>query len=349
MYSGSALQTSHPGQPVRSAASRRIGTALRLAALVTAAAVGGCGSVPATINPVTWWHALQGGQIAEQRPPPPGATDPYPNLASVPDRPAPLDPNIRKAVDQGLIADRANAQHEAAAAPIADPPSRTASAGLSGATNPLVPPVVPTKTTPLAPADAAAGPSATLAAANAPPVPDTSVPPPAAPAARARHAPVAPADATPLGQLAEGSTAQMGPLPTLPASPPAPADLPGASPPPPPPIKPPSPPPAAAPLPDGSIAVPFAPTAATLAPDGAAAVHAVTVKWSTAGAKAGIVIIGYGDAASSDPAIQANALTLALLRARATAKALVAEGLPAGAMVTDAQAEGRGAAVRLVN
>ena len=305
-----------------------------------AATVSGCGSVPATINPVTWWHALQGGQIAEQRPPPPGATDPYPNLASVPGRPAPLDPNIRKAVDQGLIADRANAQHEAAAAPIADPPPRTASAGLSGATNPLVPPVAPTKTA--ASADAPPGPSATLAAANAPPVPDSSVPPPAV---RARHAP---ADAAPLGQLAEGSTAQMGALPTLPASPPAPADLPGASPLPPP-IKPPSPPPAATPLPPGSIAVPFAPTAATLAPDGAAAVHATAVQWSNAGAKAGVVIIGYGDAASSDPAIQANALTLALLRARAIAKALVAEGLPAGAMVTDAQAEGRGAAVRLVN
>lgn len=345
MYSGSALQTSHLEDPVRSAASGRIGTALRMAALVMAATVGGCGSVPATINPVTWWHALQGGQIAEQRPPPPGATDPYPNLASVPDRPAPLDPNIRKAVDQGLIADRANAQHEAAAAPIADPPPRTASAGMSGAANPLVPPVAPTKTTPLASSDPPPGPSATLAAANAPPVPDSIVPPTNA---RARHAPVAPADAAPLGQLAEGSTAQMGALPTLPASPPAPADLPGASPLPPP-IKPPSPPPAAAPLPPGSIAVPFAPTAATLAPDGAAAVHATAVQWSNAGAKAGIVIIGYGDAVSSDPAIQANALTLALLRARAIAKALVADGLPAGAMVTDAQSEGRGAAVRLVN
>ena len=34
---------------------------------------------------------------------------------------------------------------------------------------------------------------------------------------------------------------------------------------------------------------------------------------------------------------------------RLVRRALVAEGLPAGAMVTDAQAEGRGAAVRLVN
>ena len=95
--------------------------------------------------------------------------------------------------------------------------------------------------------------------------------------------------------------------------------------------------------------MPFAPAAAALAPDGSVAVHAIAVNWSNSGAKSGIVITGYGDAASSEPAVQANALTLALLRAQAIARALVAEGLPAGAMVTDAQAEGRGAAVRLVN
>ena len=45
--------------------------------------VSGCSSGP-SLNPVTWWHDLQGGKIAEQRPPPPGADEPYPNLASVP-------------------------------------------------------------------------------------------------------------------------------------------------------------------------------------------------------------------------------------------------------------------------
>ena len=34
------------------------------------------------MNPVSWWHDLQGGKIAEERPPPPGADQPYPNLAS---------------------------------------------------------------------------------------------------------------------------------------------------------------------------------------------------------------------------------------------------------------------------
>ncbi|MBS0560560.1 MAG: hypothetical protein JSR21_10945, partial [Proteobacteria bacterium] len=97
-----------------------------LAALLLA----GCASVPDPINPVSWWHSLQGGAIAEQRPPPPGATDPYPNLASVP--PAPPQPNraaLRQITDS-LVADRLNAQHDAAAAPLADPSSPTASPAL---------------------------------------------------------------------------------------------------------------------------------------------------------------------------------------------------------------------------
>ena len=47
----------------------------------------GCSSFPASMNPVSWWHDLQGGKIAEERPPPPGADQPYPNLASVPPKP----------------------------------------------------------------------------------------------------------------------------------------------------------------------------------------------------------------------------------------------------------------------
>ena len=121
MYSGSEPETSQPGGSVHNVRSVIARAGRRVALPVALAALSGCGSVPASVNPVTWWHELQGGQIAEQRPPPPGATDPYPNIASVPDRPAPLDPNIRRTIDQGLVADRANAQHEAAAAPIPDP------------------------------------------------------------------------------------------------------------------------------------------------------------------------------------------------------------------------------------
>ena len=84
----------------------------------------GCSSLPSSINPVEWWHGLEGGAIAEQRPPPPGANEPYPNLATVPEKPAAMDAAARERIAQALIADRTNAQHAAAAAPLADPSSR---------------------------------------------------------------------------------------------------------------------------------------------------------------------------------------------------------------------------------
>src|SRR5690348_133049 len=67
---------------------------LRLAPMAAAALVlglTGCASFPSSMNPVSWWHDLQGGKIAEDRPPPPGADQPYPNLASVPPKPAEPD------------------------------------------------------------------------------------------------------------------------------------------------------------------------------------------------------------------------------------------------------------------
>ena len=292
--------------------------------LAAMAGLTGCGSVPASINPVAWWHDLQGGVIAEQRPPPPGATDPYPNIASVPERPAPLDPAIRQAINQGLVADRANAQHEASTTPIPDPSSRQQSPGLFGTATPT--PATPTPV----------GPSASFAAANAPP-PDA--PPPNPP-------PSALASDAVLGQQPQGSVALMGALPDLPTAPPAPANLPGASPPPPRPARPPPAPPAGAPRPAGSVDVPFTPGTATLAPEAAALLHTIAVQRKPT---AGIVVVGNGEAAGSDPAIQQAALTLARLRAQAIARALIAQGVPADAVVTDAQAEGRGAAVRLVN
>ena len=101
-------------------------------ALLGAALLCGCSSLPASVNPVEWWHGLEGGAIAEQRPPPPGATDPFPNLATVPGKPSPSSPEARKQIADALIADRTNAQHDAALAPLADPSSPTASPALFG-------------------------------------------------------------------------------------------------------------------------------------------------------------------------------------------------------------------------
>ena len=115
------------------------------------------------MNPVTWWHDLQGGKIAEERPPPPGADQPYPNLATVPPKPAEPDRAALANIANALIADRTNTQHADAAAPIADPSSPSASPALFGkGTVPPPPPPPPPGTTTA---------SASLPAADAPPAP----------------------------------------------------------------------------------------------------------------------------------------------------------------------------------
>jgi hypothetical protein len=131
----------------------------------------GCSSFPSSMNPVSWWHDLQGGKIAEERPPPPGADQPYPNLASVPPKPAQPDRAALTNIANALISDRTNAQHVAAAAPIADPSSPSTSPALFG--RGTVPPPAP------APPPGSDQASATLPAAEAstPPPTPTSRPP----------------------------------------------------------------------------------------------------------------------------------------------------------------------------
>ena len=92
------------------------GLRFRLAPAIPAALalwLAGCSSFPSSMNPVSWWHDLQGGKIAEERPPPPGADQPYPNLATVPPKPAAPDRAALTNLSNGLIADRTNAQHAA--------------------------------------------------------------------------------------------------------------------------------------------------------------------------------------------------------------------------------------------
>ncbi|MBN9563111.1 MAG: hypothetical protein J0H14_20660 [Alphaproteobacteria bacterium] len=179
----------------------------------------GCSSLPSSINPVEWWHGLQGGAIAEQRPPAPGADQPYPNLASVPDKPASPDMKLHQQIADALVADRANAQHAAAAAPLPDPSSPTASPALFGRGS--APPPAPA-----ASADTA---SASLDAATAPPAPpaaQAAAPPSKAPVGAVATAPLAP----PPGADVPGSTsaADATTPPALPTTPPMPPTLPGA-------------------------------------------------------------------------------------------------------------------------
>jgi len=336
---------------------------MALAVLLT-----GCGSTPSSMNPISWWHDLQGGKIAEQRPPPPGADQPYPNLATVPPKPTEPDRAALTNIANVLIADRANAQHLAAAAPLADPSSPAASPGLFGkGTTPPPPPPGPVAA------------SATLPAAEAPPPPATPAAPlsggaqaSAGPAPAPAKAPVGEVQSTPLAPPGAAAlpTAESAPPPPLPTSPPPPANLPGiasAAP------RPASPPPAVAPAPPAPAAASPAPAATTAVAAAAPApqppanpANTVSVTFITgstelpifgatslkqlAGRRGSgvIAVTGYGEATSNDPDAQSAALTLGLSRARAMAAALTAAGVPASAVQIDAEAIGRGGTARLV-
>ena len=70
------------------------------------------------VGPEAWWHAAIGGKIAEQRPAPPGDSDPFPKLGVVPPKPPAPDQAAMNRLTAGLVADRTAANEAAAQAPI---------------------------------------------------------------------------------------------------------------------------------------------------------------------------------------------------------------------------------------
>jgi outer membrane protein OmpA-like peptidoglycan-associated protein len=335
----------------------------------------GCGPQK-SYNPVDWWHDLEGGPIAQNRPPPPGADMPYPNLGSVPQKPVVPDAATRAKVSSGLIADRANAQYTASLAPLApaapggrNPPPRppaapagddqTPSATLQGASAPptrmapMGPPQLPLPSVPMTaprPAPTTQVKSAPLAPPPAPVPPATSTLAQAAGAHTASDAPPSAPGAAPGMPPAPGATpasATETVLPTMPDRAPAPPHLPGvpqttvAAPPPP---TPPTPPPALAAGTGGPVAVPFPPGSSNLSLQAAAALKALAQKRGDSP----IAVVGYGEAASSEAEAQVGALPLALARARAIAASLQQSGVPATAIRINAEAMGDGGAARLV-
>ncbi len=131
---------------------RRLGSAV---SVVLALVLGGCS------GSVDLYHSFEGGAIAQDRQPPPGADEPYPNLANVPAMP-PAQPGN----EHGLIAAQARAS-----GPGVSPPSPGALEGLELPSAPPPPPKVPGLALPQPPA--APPPAATVAAApppNGPPI-----------------------------------------------------------------------------------------------------------------------------------------------------------------------------------
>jgi outer membrane protein OmpA-like peptidoglycan-associated protein len=298
----------------------------------------GCSNGP-SLNPVNWWHGLEGGKIAEQRPPPPAADQPYPNLASVPAKPEAPDKETMKKLTEALVADRSNAHYAAEAAPLPDPSSRSASPGLFGLGT--VPPPPP-------PGQAAA--TASLPAASAPSSPAASAPPSAAPAAPPASQPntatapppaAAPRKMVQSAPLTAPNPSAEAAQPPLPNQPPPPASVAGG---PAAPRPPPTPGPMPTPAGGPATNLEFPRGSAALLPSTSAAVK----QFAASHGKSMILVTGYGDTESYDPAAQTVALSLGLSRAQAVANALAADGVPGGSVRVTAEAGGRGVALRLL-
>ncbi len=310
----------------------------RIARRIAAAALlAGCGHRDVVDTPVAWWHGLEGGAIARQRPPPPGVDDPYPKIGTTPAAaPQVASVELRQATTASLVEQRNLSVRLNAHDPLPV----------------LVPPPTKASARPAAPAANAAQSSAVLDAADAPPPPTVTTA--AAPAGGASRQAAAPAAAP--GEEAElampavlpPASGQFDPgapvvLPAIPAAPPPPPSLPGIAAPPPPSYAAPARPAYALAAVHGD-ALQFLAGSDVLAASQAGTLHAIAVRRG-----AGPVFVhGYGDAASDAPHDQSAALTLAAFRARTVAEALEREGVPASAIRISAAAFGRGASAGLV-
>ena len=269
-------------------------------------------------KPLDFFHGLEGGAIAQQRPPPPGVGEPYPKLGTVPAKPVVADQNYRQSLLSQLATERDRTERVAADQPIeAVPPPP----GSPRAAAPSQAPVA----------------NAVLETAEAPP----SSPPRTATAQPDRTAPALADTGPPAGTpLTIAGVPSDTPLPPIPDAPPPPATFEGV---------------AAEPAPTQHL-VPLhvpAPAGTTVFFPAASAVlppsQTQTLK-DFVSHRAGrpVEIIGLGDASADTPEGQATAIALALGRARAVADGLAALHVPQAAMRVGANAFGRGAVLRLL-
>ncbi|MGI4794872.1 MAG: hypothetical protein ACRYG8_12510 [Janthinobacterium lividum] len=292
-------------------------------------------------NPVDWWHQLQGGPIANERPPPPGITDPYPNLSRVPAKPVPTDAATRNGLAAQLAGQRDRARLLAAQDPVVFPPP-------GNVTNPTVTPAAP-------PANAAAPASSPASSPASPPASTSAAAPtsdsepskmvleaadatPTAPRAAVKAAPAndttAPAAFSTPPQSA--GPVVSGPVPPVPeAAPPLPniPNLPTVE---------------AAPVvvrARPSTQFSFLPGSAVLPEAADGALRALAAR------RAGgpVAVSAGGDARSATVDAQGAALPLALRRTGAMSAALIAAGVPSESIRVQALAPGREATARLVD
>jgi outer membrane protein OmpA-like peptidoglycan-associated protein len=280
-------------------------------------------------TPVDLFHGLEGGEIAAERPPPPGAGEPYPHVGTVPPRPVMPTQAFRTALQGQLAAERDQKELLAADLPMekvppppggaSNPSPPTARAAPDALTQPVAEGASST--------DADASANATIPAADTPP-----------PAQMAQPAPPPPPKDAQLQIV--GDAPQFGTLPLVPDAPPPPATFEGVPPQP-------NPTPRVAPHP-----LPLPPGKPVFFATGSDVV--TRSQKETLGAvkgslgKGSIEIIGLGDAESDSPLGQEAAIDLALRRARAIAEAFEAMHVPQSALRLAARPYGRGALVHVL-
>ncbi|HUC16356.1 MAG TPA: OmpA family protein [Acetobacteraceae bacterium] len=286
--------------------------------MVAALFLCGCASAPPVINPVDWYHDIEGGPIAKKRPEIPGAEAPYPNLANIPQPPHVIPSAERDRISASLLAERTHAEQEAVLAPL--PATGPAAAGLAAA------PAAPA-TGPLTPSPS--GESSSIAAS--PPAASTGAPAPAA--IEAQDQGEGQESAPPDSALAAAAAA----LPSVPAAPPPPPPIAGIA------VRGPPPHPFGV-VRTSALTLQFPAGSANLTASERARIRAIAAQRG----KASIAVMGYGDARESNAASQTEALALGLARASSVASALAADGVPENALRLGAEASGGGATLRLL-
>lgn len=138
----------------------------------------GCSATPKAINPVSWWHGLEGGQIAQDRPPPPKANAPYPHIAAAPTRPAGMPDWEWRDLQATLAAQGAAANKYAAQNPIPTLPPVAGQTQPAAAAQPAPAATKPTAAAASAPSAADQEAIRRLAAAQGPAGSAASAPPP---------------------------------------------------------------------------------------------------------------------------------------------------------------------------
>ncbi len=280
-------------------------------------------------KPMDLFHDLEGGEIAAQRPPPPGAGMPYPHVGLVPAKPVMADPAYRKALQNELSSERDDKELMAADMPMEKLP-------------PAPPKIAPPPAAAPAPVAAAGGP-----APATPPAPDAdnsanaTIPAaePTPPAASATPAPPAPLPQDAALQIV-GDPIDTPGLPLVPDAPPPPATFEGV------PAQP-APTPRVFPVhlaPPAGTPVFFAQGSDKLPPSQTATLKDIVARRR----KQTILVTGEGEADSDTPGGQETAIDLALHRAKSVADALAAMHVPQSAMRIAARPFGRGAMLTLL-